>query len=195
MLYVLIALLITAADQLLKRWAVGHALLLPQMKLLPGVLGLRYVENPGASWGLLAGRTGLLLAVTGLVCAVIAVALLMELPREPLGRGSLSMVLGGALGNAIDRLLQGYVVDLFETQFMDFPVFNLADCFIVVGGILFCLYVLLSDRAERQRKQRSSEERLRRADEQARAERQSREEVLREFEDRDERPEDPDRRA
>ena len=62
--------------------------------------------------------------------------------RHSLGKWSWVLVLAGAVGNLIDRCLYGYVVDMFEVQFMHFAIFNVADIFVVVGGILFCIYYL-----------------------------------------------------
>lgn len=189
MAYILLAALIVALDQHFKLWTVIHIPLHGTKALLPGLLGLTYVHNPGASWGILAGKTGFLLVVTGLVCAGVFAALLLHKPASRLGRLSLAMVLGGAVGNALDRLLLGYVVDMFQTQFMEFPIFNVADIFIVVGGCLFCLYILLDERRERLEKKRAEEQRmqqrLERAWQEARDERENLDELIREFKEQD----------
>jgi signal peptidase II len=72
----------------------------------------------------------------------VGYALVRRWPKTPLGTWSLCVVTGGALGNFIDRAVNGYVVDMFEFDFIDFAIFNVADVFITVGGILFCLYLL-----------------------------------------------------
>ena len=68
------------------------------------------------------------------------------------------MVLGGAVGNALDRLADGFVTDMFETLFMEFPIFNVADCFITVGGILFCLSVFLEENEIRRKRSAAGKE-------------------------------------
>ncbi len=189
MAYILLAALMVALDQYFKLWTVVNVPLHGFRELLPGLLGLTYIHNPGASWGILAGKTGFLLAVTGLVCAGIFAALLLRRPASRMGRLSLAMVLGGAVGNLLDRLLLGYVVDMFRTLFMDFPIFNVADIFIVAGGCLFCLYILLDERRERREKKQQAEarmqERLERARQEAVAERENLEELIREFKEQD----------
>ena len=142
----LLAAVIVLLDQLSKVAAAALAMERGDVVLIPSVLGLTYTRNYGASWGILAGKTGLLLAVTGLVCAAIFLALLLRRPKDSLARAALGMVLGGAVGNALDRLADGWVTDMIETLFIRFPIFNVADCFITVGGLLFCLAVLLEER-------------------------------------------------
>ena len=143
---VLLAALVVLADQLVKAKAAALVAASGDRVLIPGILGLTCTYNTGASWSILAGKTVFLLAVTALVCAAIFLALMLERPKNLLSRLCLGMVLGGAVGNALDRLADGYVTDMLETLFMNFPIFNVADCFITVGGVLFCLSVLLEER-------------------------------------------------
>ena len=66
-------------------------------------------------------------------------------PASKLYRLSTSLIISGGIGNLIDRLFRGYVVDMIEVTFIDYPVFNFADCCVVVGAILFCIYILKYD--------------------------------------------------
>ncbi len=150
---ILLAAVIVLLDQLSKVGAANLARLRGTTELIPGVLGLTLTWNYGASWGILKGKTLFLLVLTALVCAVIFTALLLRRPKDSLARLGLGMVLGGAVGNALDRLADGRVTDMIETLFMDFPIFNVADCFIVVGGVLFCLAVLLEERRKPKKKE------------------------------------------
>ena len=106
---------------------------------------------PQAQKFILAGKTVFLLVLTALVCAAVFTALLLRRPKSALSRLALAMVLGGAVGNALDRLADGFVTDMIELLFMDFPIFNVADCFITVGGILFCLSIFLEERQSRRK--------------------------------------------
>ncbi len=155
---VLLAAVIVLLDQLSKVGARALVLRNGSTVLIPGVLGLTCTYNTGASWGILAGRTTFLLAVTALVCAAIFTALLLRRPKDALARLALGMVLGGAVGNALDRLSDGYVTDMIETLFMDFPIFNVADCFITVGAFLFLLSVLLEERRNRKKPETAGKE-------------------------------------
>ncbi len=148
---------------------------------LPGILRLTLVHNYGASWGILSGQTTLLLAITGVVCLAILTALLLGKPASRLGRLSFALVLGGAVGNALDRFLQGYVTDMLDTVFMDFPVFNLADCCITLGAALLFLWVLLDEKKSREQKREGSRKRWEQSRNRARSDAALREETRREF--------------
>ncbi|HHT71707.1 MAG: signal peptidase II [bacterium] len=135
--------IIVALDQLTK--ALIRYFLLPGQSwpIWSGVFHFSYVQNPGAAFGLLKHQTGLLVAVT----AVVVVAILLYAGRlEPhmvLLRWAMILVLGGAVGNLVDRLRFGYVVDFLD--FRVFPVFNVADTAIVTGVGLLFLYLLQSE--------------------------------------------------
>ena len=101
------------------------------------------VHNYGAAWSSFSGMRWLLIVVTAAVMAVLAVLLLRRMVRHPLGVTALVLILGGGVGNLIDRIRLGYVVDMFHFQFWpSYPVFNVADIFVVAGVILFLLYYL-----------------------------------------------------
>ena len=139
-----IALLVVlmGADQLLKYWTVTHLALGESALLLPGVLQLTRLHNTGAAWSSFSGKTGLLAAVTVVLLAAVVYLLVKKIVRHPLGLSAAMLVLGGGIGNMIDRIFRGYVVDMFDLQFMDYPIFNLADIFVVVGVILGAVYYL-----------------------------------------------------
>ena len=149
---VLLAAFAVLLDQLVKSRVTALVARYGDRTLIPGVLGLTCTYNTGASWSILSGQTAFLLTVTALVCAAVFIFLMLGRPKDVLARLGLGMVLGGAVGNALDRLADGYVTDMFETLFMNFPIFNVADCFITVGGILFCLAVILEESREKKRK-------------------------------------------
>ena len=184
--YVLLSALIVALDQCVKTLVTRRLMMLgASAPLLPGVLHLILVHNSGASWGILSGRTTLLLAVTGVVCLALLAILLLDRPAAPLGRLSLAFILGGAVGNAVDRFVQGYVIDMLETEFMSFPVFNVADCFITVGAALLCIWVLTDEKKNRLQRQEASRLRWEKSREAAKADAALAEETRREFEGND----------
>ena len=92
--------------------------------------------------GSFSGSTALLTAVTAVLLIAVAWLVLKKVIRHPLGLCAAMLVLGGGIGNMIDRICRGYVVDMFDLEFMDYPIFNLADCFVVVGVILGAVYYL-----------------------------------------------------
>lgn len=144
MLYFLLSILLIVIDQATKV-AVRQSLALGgTAPFLPHILELTYVQNTGAAFSFLAGAdlTWLLAIVSLVATVVIALALWKDVFPGVWGRLSLSLLLAGAAGNLIDRALLGYVTDMFQTVFMDFPVFNVADICVVCGGALMIVYVL-----------------------------------------------------
>ena len=109
--------------------------------LLPPLLRLTRVHNYGAAWSSFSGARWLLIALTAAGMCAIA-WLLVKIVRHPLGQWSLAIILGGGIGNLIDRVRLGYVVDMLDTMFMDFPVFNVADVFVVCGTVCALIYYL-----------------------------------------------------
>ena len=137
--YILMALMgcgIVAADQLSKLWIVDNIPLYQQMPVIPGLFHLTYVQNTGAAFSSFQGQQWLFI----LVFAVLTVAVIWEFTTKKMGfstfeRWCIAAIYAGGLGNMIDRLRLSFVVDMIEVEFMNFPVFNVADCFITCGCI------------------------------------------------------------
>ena len=109
----------------------------------PGVVELCTVHNYGAAWSSFSGMRWLLSAVTAAILIAVLVLLLRGVVRHPAGRVAGALILAGGLGNLIDRVRLGYVVDMFHFVFWpSYPVFNLADICIVAGAILGAIYYL-----------------------------------------------------
>lgn len=127
---------IVAADQVTKAIVVANIPLFGHVDFLPGFLGFTYVRNTGAAFSSFEGQQWLF----ALIFAVFTAFLAYEYFKKPMAfttfeRWCIAAVYAGGLGNMIDRVRLGYVVDMIETEFMDFPVFNVADCFITCGCI------------------------------------------------------------
>lgn len=137
----LAAVLCVAADQAVKFLVVNTMPLGRSEKLLPPLLQLTRVHNYGAAWSSFSGARWLLIGLTAAGMCVL-IWLLVKIVRHPLGQWSLAIILGGGIGNLIDRVRLGYVVDMLDTMFMDFPVFNVADVFVVCGTICALIYYL-----------------------------------------------------
>ena len=144
-LYVICALLfaaLVALDQWVKWWVVTN-IAYPggtTLPFIPHILGLSHTRNTGAAWSILSDHTWILTAVSVLAVLVILYVLVRRKIRHPWGVLSLAVVLAGAAGNLIDRVRLGYVVDMFQTLFMNFPVFNVADICVTCGGAAFVIY-------------------------------------------------------
>ena len=142
MWYALLLAACIAGDQLLKYWVVRHLEIGQSAAFLPGLVRLTRLHNTGAAWGSFSGSTALLTAVTAVLLVAVAWLVLKKVIRHPLGLCAAMLVLGGGIGNMIDRIFRGYVVDMFDLEFMDYPIFNLADCFVVIGVVLGAVYYL-----------------------------------------------------
>lgn len=140
--YALFTAFIVAVDQLAKYLTVLYIPLFEEIPLLPGLLRLTHVQNTGAAFSSFEGQQGLFV----LIFLIFTGLIFFEYFKKPLGflpfeRWCIAAVYGGGLANMIDRVRFGYVVDMLETTFMDFPVFNVADCFITCGCILMMLHL------------------------------------------------------
>mgnify|MGYP005805532053 FL=1 len=147
--------MVAGIDQISKALALAFLKPVGSMTVLPGVFDLTFVENRGAAFGMLQGQRWLFLALT----VVVTVAVIYYVKKTKLDWRqnrllSLSLVLlmGGAWGNAIDRLFRGYVVDYFEITLFEYPVFNVADIGVVAGaiGIAIALLFFQKNGEERQ---------------------------------------------
>ena len=135
---------IVAADQFTKYLTVMNIALYEDVPFIPGLLQLTYVQNTGAAFSSFEGQQWLFAVIFVIFTALIV----YERIRNTMGFTTLewwciAAIYGGGLGNMIDRVRMGYVVDMIETTFMEFPVFNVADCFITCGCILLMVHLFL----------------------------------------------------
>lgn len=144
MLETIVIVLLVLLDQLVKYLVRTNIPLGGSAAFLPGILGLTHIRNTGAAFSMLeGGKARWFFVILTLAFLVFAFWVVWKKKlRHPLGRWSWVLLTAGAMGNLIDRVMFGYVVDMFEVQFMRFAIFNVADIFVVVGGILFCVYYL-----------------------------------------------------
>lgn len=142
LLSLLAAAVLAGVDQLIKHWATAALEPVGAMQVWPGVVELRYYLNDGMAFSMLAGQQTLLIAVTTVMLAAVAVYLVWK--RPPLAeRIAWTMVLGGGVGNLIDRIVSGQVVDYINLLFVDFAIFNFADI-CVTGGIALLFAAILA---------------------------------------------------
>ena len=144
MRYFALSVLLVLFDQWSKHLAVTYLKGQADIPLIKHVFELSYLENTGMAWGLFAGGRWIFLAGTLIILALIFYAFLKAPLTKRYGplRVILAVLAAGAVGNLIDRLLQGYVVDFLSFCLIHFPIFNVADCYVVVSGILFVLVFL-----------------------------------------------------
>ena len=159
MWYLLAIAACIAADQAVKLYVVSHLALYESAPLLPGVVELLYIQNTGGGFSILAGHTWLLTILTAALMAGVAALMVKRVFPHPLAMWSMAAILGGGLGNLIDRVRLGYVVDMFNLQFMSYPVFNVADILVVCGTIGFAAYyLLLHDRVAKKEKDHGTDQ-------------------------------------
>lgn len=138
---------IVAADQLTKWLVVENIAFGTEVEAIPGLFHLTYAQNTGASFSMMEGmRWGFVL-----IFLVFTVLVIWEYRKKSMGFTAfewwcIAAVYGGGLGNAIDRVRLGYVVDMIEVEFIRFPVFNVADCFITCGCILLLVHLVFWNR-------------------------------------------------
>ena len=137
----ILAIVLVALDQLVKHWVVANVALNTAHPLIPHVLALTNLLNYGAAWSILEGQQWFFSVVTVVALAVI-LYLFYRWRHNPRLLWPLSLILAGAVGNFIDRLQHGYVVDMFETLFMNFPVFNVADCCLTIGVVWLVIIII-----------------------------------------------------
>ena len=143
-LMILFAAGAVAMDQWTKYLTVANIALYQDVPFWDGLFPFTYVQNTGAAFSSFEGQQWLF----ALIFAVFTAAVLWEYFKKPMPftyfeRFCIASVYAGGLGNMIDRMRLGYVVDMIETKFMEFPVFNVADCFICCGCVLLMVHLLI----------------------------------------------------
>jgi signal peptidase II len=144
----LFAAVIAVADQITKYFTVANIPLYTDVEVLPGVVGLTYVQNFGAAFSSFQGMQWLF----AIIFIAFTVAIVWEYKKKAMDFTSfewwcIAAIYGGGLGNVIDRVRLGYVVDMIDAAFIDFPIFNVADCFITCGTVLFLVHLVLFNKA------------------------------------------------
>jgi signal peptidase II len=133
---------ILAIDQYTKYLAATTLINYDTIPLIKNVFHLTFVKNRGAAFGILQNQKWFFIIVTIVIMAGIVYYIIKNKPKSKLLMISLSMILGGAVGNLIDRIRYSYVIDFFDFNLINWPVFNVADSFVVVGTILLSYYLL-----------------------------------------------------
>ena len=142
--YILFVVFIVVIDQITKYLTVLYIPAIGVQTFIPGLLQITYVQNTGAAFSSFEGQQWL----CALIFLIFTVLIVYEYKKKPMGfttfeRWCIAAIYGGGLGNMIDRVRLGYVVDMIETTFMEFPVFNVADCFITCGCVLLMIHLFL----------------------------------------------------
>ncbi len=141
MLYAILAAALVVLDQIVKYLVRANIPLGGSVPFIPYLLDLTYVQNTGAAFSMLREHTWVLTLTSTIVVLGMCVLIVKGFFKNRLGLFSAALVLAGGMGNLIDRVIFGFVTDMFQTIFMEFAVFNVADCCITIGVPLLFLYV------------------------------------------------------
>ncbi|KHO62640.1 lipoprotein signal peptidase [Thermoanaerobacter sp. YS13] len=142
---IIIVAFVVLLDQVTKYLAVKYLMPIGSYPVIKNFFHLTYVENKGAAFGMLQNKTLFFIVITVIVGAVLIYSMI-KLPGNSVYNYTLAMILGGAIGNLIDRVRLGYVVDFINFKF--FPaVFNVADSFIVIGAIILGYLMIFKEKA------------------------------------------------
>lgn len=149
----LIFIVSIAADQITKMWAVTNLKGNMSVNIIGNFLKFTYAENRGAAFSILQDKRIFFITVTFIMLTVVLYMLIYNKKITNLTKISLTLISGGAVGNLIDRIRVGYVIDFIDVRFgdfYDFPIFNIADSFVVVGTALLII-LILTDKFEREK--------------------------------------------
>lgn len=144
MIYVLLIAAIVIGDQLVKYFTVTYLPVGESVTFIPGFMDFTHVQNTGAAFSMFNNATWLLAILSG-VMAVVVIFLLFKYRKQmnsKLFGLAMSFIAGGAIGNLIDRVIQGYVTDMMQFSFVNFAVFNVADCFVTIGAVMLGVWVI-----------------------------------------------------
>lgn len=138
------SLLLVGVDQLFKKLAIEYLMDLPgkTIPIIEDVLHLSYVENRGAAFGIMQDKRAFMIIFTAVVLLAVLAFLIFNKTNNKLLFWTLGLIIGGGVGNLIDRIFNGYVVDYIDFRLINFAVFNFADCCVVVGTILLMVYII-----------------------------------------------------
>ena len=110
--------------------------------VIEDVFHLTYYGNTGVAFGMLTDSKALLIGLCVVVLVILGVVIYKLNPKELFAKLSFGMVIGGAIGNVFDRIAYGFVIDFFDFCLINYPIFNIADCFVVIGTILIGIYIV-----------------------------------------------------
>ena len=146
-MYEIIIAILVGLDQIIKYWALNYLKEIESIPVINNIFNLTYVENRGAAFGMLQNNQNIFIVVA-LIASCAGLYYLRTDKVNKIGKIGILLVISGAMGNLIDRIKLGFVVDYLDFHIIWSYVFNLADCFVVVGTIFLCLYIITSEQKE-----------------------------------------------
>lgn len=144
-IYYIIAMILIGLDQLSKYLTVQEIALGEVVSLVPNVLSLTYIRNSGAAWSILEDQMIFFYVITVVVVGALIYFLHTEGKKSPIASTGIALIMGGAIGNFIDRLHLKYVIDMIRLEFINFPIFNVADMALTIGVIILIGYIVYDE--------------------------------------------------
>lgn len=152
MLYVILSVVLVIADQLTKALTVKNIPFEESINVISGILSFTYIKNTGAAWGIFSGRRYFFIIFTALVLIALTFVIIKKRTANKVFNLAISLIYAGAIGNFLDRIFRhGNVVDMIKLDFINYPVFNFADCCVVIGAVLLCVYIVFYYDADKAR--------------------------------------------
>ena len=151
MIYLIVTIILVLLDQATKLLALTKLKPVGNITVIPGFFDFTFVENRGAAFGILHRKRFFFIILT----IIIVLVIIYEMKKMPVNkeynklRWAFTLIISGAIGNLIDRIIRGYVVDFFEFTFIDYPVFNVADIFVVIGALFMAFLVIFVIKEEK----------------------------------------------
>ncbi len=133
-----------AADRLSKAYIAANMRLGQSIPVIENIFHITFKTNDGAAFSILSGKVPFLIGATLLIIGLLVAFILVKKPKSKIFGIAVSLIISGAVGNLVDRIALGHVIDFFDARFIDFPIFNVADICVVIGAALFCIYVYRS---------------------------------------------------
>lgn len=141
---VLIGIGTFALDRATKAYVAANMRLGQSIPVIENIFHITFKTNDGAAFSILSGRVSFLILMTFLIIGALVALLLVKKPKSKIFGMAVSLIMSGALGNLVDRVVLGHVVDFLDARFINFPIFNVADICVVFGAALFCIYIFRS---------------------------------------------------
>ncbi|MDU6985561.1 MAG: signal peptidase II [Terrisporobacter othiniensis] len=148
-MYEVIVAILIGLDQIIKYWALNYLQVVESIPVINNIFNLTYVENRGAAFGMLQNNQTIFIVVAA-IASCYGIYYLHTKKMNNIGKIGIILVISGAIGNLIDRVRLGFVVDYLDFHIIWNYVFNLADCLVVVGTILLCIYIITSEEDKKQ---------------------------------------------
>jgi len=149
LIFSIISIMLIVIDQIIKLWSFNSLRMGNSITIISNILELDYLENRGAAFGIFQGNVVALAIISIMIMVIIIVYMVKNKIKNQIFLLALIFIISGGIGNLIDRIFRGFVIDYIELLFIKFPVFNMADVYVFLGAILISYYILFLEEKEK----------------------------------------------